>query len=176
MDLKQFIVSSMTENRDYVARAVEGLTLDELAFRPERHSNSIIFLLWHLARVEDIWINRVLKGGPELYQADGWYAKFGTAPQDMGYGFDADKLDEWPVPSLALAKAYADAVRPATLAYLKDLDLSKLDTKLLHHGNEMTVGGALAHLVTEIGEHSGQIGYLRGLQRGIEQAPRAGRR
>ena len=176
MDLKEFIIASMNENRDYVARAVDGLTLDELAYRPERHSNSIIFLVWHLARVEDIWINRNLRDSEDLYVADRWYEKFGTAPQDVGFGFDVDKLDEWPVPSLKLAKSYADAVRQATLAYLKSLDLSSLDTTFLHFGNEMTVGGALAHLVTEIGEHSGQIGYLRGIQRGIEQAPRAGQR
>ncbi len=176
MDLKEFIIASLTESREYVDRAVAGLTIDELAFRPERHSNSIIFLVWHLARVEDIWINRVLKDGEELYTTEKWYGKFGTAPQDMGFGFDADKLDEWPVPSLKLAKEYANAVRRTTLSYLEDLDLGKLDVKMPYREQGITVGGALAHLVTEIGEHSGQIGYLRGLQRGIEQVPPAGQR
>ena len=41
---------------------------------------------------------------------------------------------------------------------------------------QASIGWALAHMVTEIGEHSGQIGYLRGIQKGIEPMPALPRR
>jgi uncharacterized damage-inducible protein DinB len=171
MKASDFIMMSLEESHDYVAQALKGLSPDELAFRPRPHSNSIIFLLWHLARVEDLWINRILLGKGELYEVDGWYRKFGTPAADSGFGYDFARLDDWPVPALGLANDYAAAVRKATLAYLKAVKSSTMDEPRDFGWRRGTVGSALSHLVTEIAEHSGQIGYLRGIMKGIENPP-----
>jgi len=171
MDIKDFIVASLTESREYIARAVKDLSQDELAWTPKPHSNSIAFLLWHVARVEDVWIQRFIQGGKEIYETGGWYQKFGTPAQDSGFGYDLAKLKAWPVPGLDLLTAYADAVREKTLAYIKSLDAGKLDEAKDFGRRQGTVGSALAHLITEVGEHSGQIGYLRGVIRGLEPTP-----
>jgi uncharacterized damage-inducible protein DinB len=165
------IKMSLEENRDYVARAIEGLSKDELAWKPKPHSNSIAFLLWHLARVEDFWINRALLGGTELYEAAGWHRKFGTAPRDSGFGYDRAALDAWPVPALELLRGYAATVREKTLVYLDSLTAARLDEAKDFGWRKGTTGSALAHLISEVGEHSGQIGYLRGAIRGLEPQP-----
>jgi len=165
------IKMSLEENRDYIARAIKDLSPDELAWRPKPHSNNIAFLLWHLARVEDLWINRLILGGKSMYETDGWYKKFKTPAQDSGFGYDQAKLAAWPVPTPELLQSYTAAVREKTLAFLKTTDEKKLDEPKDFILNKATVGWALSHLISEIGEHSGQIGYLRGVMRGIEPPP-----
>jgi uncharacterized damage-inducible protein DinB len=171
MKVSDFIVKSLTESQEYVADAIKGLSQAELAWRPKPHSNSIAFLLWHVTRGEDLWINRILLGEKELYEAKGWYKKFGTPAQDSGFGYDVAKLDSWPVPGLSLLKEYAAAVREKTLIYLKSLTAAKLDEARDFGWRKGTTGSALSHLITEVAEHSGQIGYLRGIMKGIQPLP-----
>jgi len=127
--------------------------------------------MWHLARVEDLWINRILLEGEELYETDGWYKKFNTPAADNGGGYDVAKLDKWPVPPLSLLQEYAGVVREKTLAYLKSLKAAELGKARDFGWRKGTTGSALAHLITEVAEHSGQIGYLRGVMKGIEPPP-----
>jgi uncharacterized damage-inducible protein DinB len=144
MKTTEFIESSLTESKEYISQAIKGLSPDELSFRPKSHSNSIAFLLWHLARVEDLWINRILLGGKELYELDGWYQKFGTPPQDNGFGYDLKKLDAWPVPTLELLQAYAASVRGKTQVYLKTLNEKQLDEPKDFGWRKGTIGSALS--------------------------------
>jgi uncharacterized damage-inducible protein DinB len=164
----EFVEKSLDENSKYIYSAVKGLSQQELSFRVKPFSNSIAFLLWHLARVEDLWINRNILGEKELYDSYGWFEKFGTSAQDNGFGFDVKKLDAWPVPKLELIQSYAAAVRGKTQAYLKTVVELDLDEAKDFRWSKGTTGTALSHLICEIGEHAGQIGYIRGIMRGIE--------
>jgi hypothetical protein len=123
--------------------------------------------MWHMARVEDLIINRALLAGKELYEANGWYKKFGTPAEDNGFGYDMQKLDAWPVPKLELGQSYTVEVMRKTLEYLKTLDEKKLDEPR----RKGTLGMALSHMVTELGEHARQVGYIRGILKGIENSP-----
>jgi uncharacterized damage-inducible protein DinB len=168
LKLTDFIERSLTENTQYINLAIKGLTSAELAFRPKPHSNSIAFLMWHLARVEDLWIVRILLGEKETYEVGGWYRQFGTPAQDNGFGYGVKELDAWPVPGLDLLQSYSAAVRARTLDYLKKLCEKELETSRDFRWSKGTTGTALSHLVSEVGEHTGQIGYIRGFMKGIE--------
>jgi uncharacterized damage-inducible protein DinB len=167
MKATEMVLKSLEENTGYVEDAIEGLTAEELAWSPKPHSNTIIFLMWHLARVEDFWINRILKAGKDIYESEGWYQKFSTPAQDSGIGYDVAKLKAWPVPAMQLLKEYAAAVRKSTRAYVETITEKQLDEARDFGWNKNTVGWALTHLVSEVGEHSGQIGYIRGIMKGI---------
>jgi len=171
MKATELIILSLKENEEYINDTIRKLSEDELAWRPKPHSNSIAFLMWHLARVEDLWINRLLKGGKELYEAEGWYRKFSTLAQDNGAFYDVVKLEAWPVPTLKLMKEYAAAVRQTTLSYLKTITEEQLDEPRDFGWMKGTAGWALSHLISEVGEHSGQIGYIKGIMKGIENPP-----
>jgi uncharacterized damage-inducible protein DinB len=171
MKINDFILNSLSENKNYIDDAIKKLSADELAFRPKPHSNSIAFLMWHLARVEDMWINRVLRSTNEIYEADGWYKKFGLEPRDSGFGYDVKKLEAWPVPKLDLLQAYAAAVRTKTQEFLGVLNEKSLDEPKDFGWSKGTAGSALSHLVSEVGEHAGQIGYIKGIIKGIEPMP-----
>jgi uncharacterized damage-inducible protein DinB len=169
--ITEFILNSLTENKGYIDEAIKKLSTDELAFRPKAHSNSIAFLMWHLARIEDLWINRILLGVKEVYELEGWDKQFGTQTQDNGFGYDLKKLDAWPAPRTELLQSYAAAVRRKTQEYLTTLDENKLDQSMDFGRRKGTIGSALSHLITEVGEHAGQIGYIKGMIKGIEVTP-----
>jgi len=171
MKATDFVAMSLEESSGYISMAVKGLSQAELAWRPKPHSNCIAFLMWHLTRGEDLWINRILLEKKELYESEDWYKKFKTPPQDSGFGYDVAKLDAWPVPLLSLLQDYAASVRRNTLAYLKTLTAAGLGKARDFGWRKGTTGSALAHLITEVAEHSGQIGYLRGVMKGIEPLP-----
>jgi uncharacterized damage-inducible protein DinB len=171
MEIADFVANSLSESRDYISRAVQGLNSEEMSFRVKPACNSIAFLLWHLARVEDLWINRVIKSGKEIYEVESWFKKFGTPVQDNGIGYDIKKLDSWPLPALPLLEDYAAAVRLKTQDYLATLDEKTLDEARDMGPRKGTIGSALSHLITEVSEHAGQIGYIRGILKGIEPPP-----
>jgi uncharacterized damage-inducible protein DinB len=167
MKISEFIMKSLEESRGDIENSIKNLAEEELTFRPKTHSNSIIFLMWHLARVEDMWINRMILGTKEKYEADGWYKKFRTGAQENGIGFDLSKLAAWPVPDLGLLQQYSSAVRAKTLDYLTGLDDKSLDELKDLGWTKGRVGSILSHLVTEVGGHSGQIGYIYGILKSL---------
>ena len=81
-DFKDAIKSGMKEYLDALKKAVDGLTPAELRWQPTLASNSISWIVWHMARVEDRWVNRVLRSDVELWIRDGWHDKFGMSKDE----------------------------------------------------------------------------------------------
>jgi hypothetical protein len=120
-DFKDAIKSGLAEYMDGLKKAVDGLTPAELRWQPTLVSNPICWIVWHMARVEDRWVNRVLRGGVELWISDGWYAKFGMSEEAHGYGETADQVRAMPDVAMSDVLDYFDAVRQSTLAYLEQM-------------------------------------------------------
>jgi uncharacterized damage-inducible protein DinB len=168
METKEIILKSLEESQRYLNEALEGLTREELARSPGAESNSIIFIYWHLIRVEDIWINRVIRGHGELYDADGWAEKLGTPPKESGARYDKEKLKAWPVPEMEVLREYAAAVREKTMDLIQSTTTEKMAEVIRPDTRFDTVGAILTHLITEIALHVGQTHYLHGLYRGLK--------
>jgi hypothetical protein len=81
------LVDAFERIRDAVHPAVNGLSTDDLAFRPNDGSNSIAWLVWHLTRIQDDHVAG-LDGGEQVWIADGWADRFDLSldPADTGYG------------------------------------------------------------------------------------------
>ena len=62
MELGEFIEQTLEDYRRRVYAAMESLTEDEINWMPNPESNSIAFLVWHVARVEDRWTNTFARG------------------------------------------------------------------------------------------------------------------
>ena len=165
MDAREMVIASLKQSRGYLNRALEGLTQEDVTWKPGEHCNSIAFILWHVARVEDYFFTRVLQRKTALYEAVGWMEKLGTPP-DSGYGYTVEQLNSWPVPKLEDLRGYADAVRQSTLAYLEQLTPEKMLELVRPDRPPDTIGQVLIRISTEIALHMGQIDYLRGLRSG----------
>ena len=67
-NFKDAIISGLDEYLEALLKALDNLNSHELRWQPSLESNNIIYLVWHMARVEDNWINKVI--GCLLYTSD----------------------------------------------------------------------------------------------------------
>src|SRR5260370_6561722 len=72
----------------------EGLTDLQVRERPDG-LNSIIWLLWHITRFEDVVVNTVLRGAPEVFDRDDWRQRLGISSRLAGTGSNDDELREF---------------------------------------------------------------------------------
>ena len=167
MEAKELILNSLEQSQGYLTGAMDGLTQEEFAWSPGAECNSIAFILWHTARVEDFFVNRVIQRGKELYEAEGWQEKLGTPVK--AYQYTVEELQAWPVPKLDDLQGYANSVREKTLDFLKSLPAEKLSEVPRPERSPDSIGAILGRISTEIALHAGQIAYLRGVQRGLDK-------
>jgi len=149
-------------------RAVEDLTPTEARWQPTDHTNHVAWLVWHIARVEDWWINRFLYGHTEVWTADGWASRFGMASEGNGAGQTIEEVRAMPEIPLNDLIAYFDAVRAVSRQCLAQMTEAALAQEY-HHPTRgvMTGTGLLGRLLVEESQHVGQVALMRGMLRGF---------
>ncbi len=103
--------------------------LPEAAFRQRATPETppIIWLLWHMARVEDMGLSRLVWHQPQLYNDD-WHERINAGIRHYGTSMEAAEID-------ALAEQidvyalldYQQATAQRTREQLAQLDLARLD-------------------------------------------------
>src|SRR5258708_11860765 len=74
-------------------RTFAGLTDEQMRVRPREDLNSIAWLMWHIARAEDILVGQVVAGGAQLFD-DGWKKRLGVTRPDFGIGMTRPQVSE----------------------------------------------------------------------------------
>ena len=93
METSDLLIEAFGRVREIVHQVVEGLTHDDVLYRPDRDANSIAWLIWHLTRIEDDHVAD-LAGVEQVWTAGGWSDRI-SLPFDVsatGYGFDSDDV------------------------------------------------------------------------------------
>ena len=166
-DFKDVIKSGLEEYLDGLKKAVDGLTSAELRWQPTPASNSISWIVWHMARVEDRWVNRVLRGDVERWIKDGWHEKFGMSEEAHGYGDTEAEVRAIPDVEMSDMLTYFDAVRQSTLAHLAQMTSADMEATYDHPRRTGITGSwILGHILVEESQHLGQVAYIRGMIRG----------
>ena len=170
MDFKDIVRLALEEYLGDLRKALDGLTAEERRFQPTPESHHIDFAVWHMARVEDDWIQRFARGAGTVWQSEGWDARCGLPSRESGVRYTAEQVAALPEFDVAEMMAYYDSVRRSTLAYLDTLSESDLETcPQPERRPGYTVAKMLAHVVVEEAQHTGQVAYIRGMQRGLGQ-------
>ncbi|HEY41369.1 MAG TPA: DinB family protein [Dehalococcoidia bacterium] len=171
METSDFVLDTLEQVQNAVTTAVKGLSHEELTWRPGDEANSIGFILWHQIRAEDVLLHDWIQQKPQVWVTEKWHLKLKLPeePHDDGWGYTADQVAAFPVPELKDLMGYAEATRAQTTNYLKSTTADKLDEKIQTPMGEYTIGQTIAILLCEIIQHTGQIAYLRGLQRGLDK-------
>ena len=173
MALKEFIERCLDQQHAALLQHIEGLSAQELSWRPDPRCMSIGFVTWHVARVQDFLIQTVAKGGaPQLWEGE-WADRLNRSPgdpQDMGFGFMDEQLEAFQVPPVSVLRGYLEETRANILEHLRGLDDETLqEVKVAStFGGQLTLASLYQQMIWELNQHGGQIGYLRGMQRGIE--------
>jgi hypothetical protein len=158
------LVDAFERIRDAVHPAVNGLSGDQLAYRPDGESNSIAWLVWHLTRIQDDHVAN-LSGDGQAWIAGGWSDRFALPldPSDTGYGHGPEDVAKVAVDAPLLLDYFED-VHARTLAYLgalSDADLEKVVDS--SWDPPVTVGIRLVSVIADDLQHVGQAAYLRGV-------------
>jgi uncharacterized damage-inducible protein DinB len=150
--------------RDTVHRVVDGLSPDELRTRLDSSANSIVWLVWHLTRIQDDHLADVA-GTDQIWTSSGWAERFGLPPGalDTGYSHSSDQVAAITGDAEAL-RSYHDAVHQMTLRFLggtTDADLNEIVDE--RWDPPVTLGVRLISVVTDDLQHAGQAAYVRGV-------------
>src|SRR5580693_9855249 len=116
------LVDAFERIRDVVHPAVNGLSPDELAFRPDDESNSIAWLVWHLTRIQDDHVAG-LDGNEQVWTANGWAERFALPLEvgDTGYGHDPSTVASVTADAHSLL-GYFEDVHEKTLAFVRSVE------------------------------------------------------
>src|ERR1043166_5506982 len=91
-------------------RTYGGLSDEQLRVRPREDLNSIAWIVFHIARAEDIFLNPVLAGRAQVFD-DAWAKKLGVTRKDFGIGMtSAEVADLTRQIDLGALREYRDAV------------------------------------------------------------------
>ncbi|WP_333769979.1 mycothiol transferase [Streptomyces sp. IBSBF 2435] len=165
MNTADLLTEAYGRIKEVVHSAVDGLTTDELAFRVDPEANTVGWLVWHLARVQDDHVAEVA-GRPQTWTEDGWDKRFGLPldTADIGYGHSPQEVASVTVSSGDLLTGYYDAVHEQTLAYLRSLADADLDQVVDRRWNPpVTLGARLVSVLSDDLQHAGQAALLRGI-------------
>src|SRR3954468_18791107 len=87
MDIPELLLETFGRVPPLARDAVEGLDASRLCEMPAPGANSIAWLVWHTARVQDHHISELVDS-EQLWVASDWAQRFGldADPDNTGYG------------------------------------------------------------------------------------------
>lgn len=163
--IRDLLRDAFTRLVEHVDEVSDDLTDEVATYRPTAHTNSIAWLLWHSARVQDIQIAQVA-GVEQVWTRDGWVDRFGLdlPRDDSGYGHSAADVAKVRAPAQLLA-GYYRAVHELTLGYLDGVTAEELARVVDEHWDPpVTAGVRVVSVIDDCAQHLGQAAYLRGLK------------
>jgi Protein of unknown function (DUF664) len=160
----QLLIDAFERVLKTATAAVDGLDEAQLATRPAPDANSIAWLVWHLARVQDDHVADVA-GIEQVWTAHDFVTRF-DLPFDAhatGYGMNSEDVGHVRASADLLAE-YLTAVHDATVAYVATVTPDDLDRVVDERWDPpVTLGVRLVSVVSDDLQHAGQAAYVRGL-------------
>ena len=160
METTSFVRQTLQQAHLRLQATCEGLRDEQARSRPAPRSNSISFILWHIARVEDELV-AAETAVPTLWRHH-WHARFGH-PLDTPSRDEREILLGLELPPLDDLRAFLDETYSECRGFLDTLTDPDLDrASRVWPGRPLAT--SLRHLATHKNNHHGQVDYLRGLQ------------
>lgn len=93
MDALRFFGLRYDETHAMFTKMLDDLPERELRGRPHPAVNSVAWLLWHSARIEDVALNRFVTDGRQVFD-DRWHDRLAIGRRDVGTGMTAAEVDD----------------------------------------------------------------------------------
>jgi uncharacterized damage-inducible protein DinB len=163
MTSAELLTDAFCRVRETVHEAVEGLTADQLMVRLEQEANSIAWLCWHLARVQDDHLAAAF-GVPQVWP--GFEERFGLprGTREIGYGHNSRQVAQVRISSGKVITEYHDAVHDQAVRLVSgiaDADLSRVVD--VAWDPPVTLGVRLVSVISDCLQHAGQAAFVRGI-------------
>ncbi len=169
MEWNEFLADGYGQVLEILERVLKGLTEDDLNWQPRSDCNSIGWLAWHLTRLQDDHIASLM-GEEQLWNKDGWHARFDRQPasKDIGFSHSPKQVAAFKSPDIDTILGYHKAVLDRSRRYFLTLSSPDLERKLDEPWFQPlpTVGVRLMSILADSLQHAGQMAYVRGLRQG----------
>ena len=161
---REILRDSFTRIIEHVDDVTDGLSDEVSFFRPAPEANSICWLIWHSARIQDAQLAQIA-GVEQVWFTGGWVDRFALdLPRDThGYGHTSEEVAKVRAPADLLA-GYYHAVHKMTLEYIASVTAAELARVVDEHWNPpVTASVRLVSIVDDCAQHLGQAKYVRGI-------------
>ncbi|MDQ6897696.1 MAG: DinB family protein [Actinomycetota bacterium] len=154
---------------ELVTRALDGLSEPDLTRRVDPDANTVAWLIWHTARMQDGQVaaaeEALGRDAEQVWPSEGFADRFGLDVGDdtVGYGMSSDQVDKVHAPA-NLLRAYHRAVNDHTLAFVESLDETDYE-RVVDPGWDppVTLLARLVSIEQDAVQHLGQAAFLRGV-------------
>ena len=110
---------------------LQGVTQAQMRLIPRNAEHSIAWLVWHLTRCEDVTMNLLAAGSPQVLQGEGWLERLKISSQDTGNAMDAAEVADFSAAiDLQALRAYRLSVGRRTRAIVKQLPAEQFKQKV----------------------------------------------
>ncbi|VEG51518.1 Protein of uncharacterised function (DUF664) [Mycolicibacterium aurum] len=163
---QEILRDSFTRLSEHADDLTDGLTDEVAYYRPAPEANTITWLIWHTARMQDAQLCD-LAGIEQVWFRDGWVDRFALdLPRDEhGYGHTPDDVAKVRAPADLLA-GYYRAVHKVSLEYVASVSADDLARVVDERWTPpVTASARLVSIIDDAAQHLGQAAYIRGLVR-----------
>lgn len=115
------------EHWSFQDEVLDGLTEAQMRFIPKGRAHSVVWMLWHMTRIEDVTQNILLADSPQVFTRGNWQAKLQVDFVNVGNEMtcaESKALSE--TINLKALLAYRLAVGKRTRALARRLDFANL--------------------------------------------------
>jgi hypothetical protein len=149
---------------EHVDEITDGLTDDQASYRPSPNANSIVWLIWHSARVQDVQLAPIA-GIDQVWTTEGWVDRFGLdlPRDDTGYGHSPEDVAKVQA-SAELLAGYYHAVHKVTLEFVAGVTAEDLARVVDRNWDPpVTASARLVSIIDDCAQHLGQAAYVLGI-------------
>ena len=163
VDVNAFAIAFFEGAHRTVQQAIEGLTDEQLYHQPSPDTNSIGWLAWHLSRWKDQFAARAVDE-EQVWITQDWPEKFGVEPERTGQGDSLEQVAAFR-PAREVLLGYVEAAQQSVIERIASISPERWveDSTYMAGREPRLVWRSLVGTVSDAGQHSGQIAYLRGL-------------
>jgi hypothetical protein len=161
---RELLRDAFTRLIEHVDELTDGLTDERANYRPSPNANSVAWLIWHSARVQDIQLAPIA-GIEQVWTHDGWVDRFGLdlPRNDTGYGHGPQQVAKVAA-SIDLLSGYYHAVHKVTLEFVASVtaeDLARIVDR--NWDPPVTASARLVSIIDDCAQHLGQAAYVLGI-------------
>jgi hypothetical protein len=165
--VQELLRKSLRSMHSLLDKAVEGMTAEQLNFRPSEGGVSAFFSLWHYVRTEDNIVNFVVQRKPTAWLEGGYDVAFALPRTSQGTGMSEAEANAVRIEDVPRWHEYQQRVWAATDAYLASMSPAEFDERrvTIKPLGEMSLWDGLYGICLSHGyRHVGEIEYVRGVQ------------
>ena len=171
ISIATFAETTFTRSVTMIHQAIDGINEDQVFWQPTPECNSIGWLAWHLTRRKDYYSSKLVDD-EQTWVRDQWYQRFGMNPVETGTGHTLEEVKKFR-PPLPLLLDYIEAANDSAIARVVRASETSMDEEVdLDVGRGMKPRHTVLNpMLSDCLQHTGQIGYIRGMVTGKGWSP-----